>query len=42
MLPRFKRPRWGRSVSEIPRTATGKMQRFKLREMLERELGTQG
>jgi len=42
VLPRFKRPRWVRSVSEIPRTATGKMQRFKLREMLERELGTRG
>ncbi len=41
-LPRFKRPRWVRSVSEIPRTATGKMQRFKLREMLERELDARG
>jgi benzoate-CoA ligase len=41
-LPRFKRPRWLRAVSEIPRTATGKMQRFKLREMLERELSAGG
>jgi len=41
-LPRFKRPRWLRAVPEIPRTATGKMQRFKLREMLERELGARG
>jgi len=41
-LPRFKRPRWVRTVSEIPRTATGKMQRFRLREMLERELGARG
>jgi len=41
-LARHKRPRWFRAVDEIPRTATGKMQRFKLREMLERELGVQG
>lgn len=41
-LPRHKRPRWIRSLDEIPRTATGKMQRFKLREILEQELGTQG
>jgi len=37
-LPRFKRPKWIRSVAELPRTATGKIQRFKLREQLEREL----
>ncbi len=37
-LPRFKRPKWIRSVAELPRTATGKIQRFKLREMIEREL----
>jgi len=41
-LPRFKRPRWVRAVTEIPRTATGKMQRFKLREMLEQELLARG
>jgi len=41
-LPRHKRPRWFRAVGEIPRTATGKMQRFKLREMLQRELSPQG
>jgi benzoate-CoA ligase len=38
VLPRFKRPNWIRAVAELPRTATGKVQRFKLREMLEREL----
>ena len=38
-LPRFKRPKWIRAVEELPRTATGKIQRFKLRELLERELG---
>jgi acyl-coenzyme A synthetase/AMP-(fatty) acid ligase len=27
-----------RAVAELPRTATGKIQRFKLREILEREL----
>jgi 3-hydroxybenzoate/4-hydroxybenzoate---CoA ligase len=37
-LPRFKRPKWIRAVAELPRTATGKIQRFKLREILEREL----
>jgi benzoate-CoA ligase len=38
-LPRFKRPQWIRAVAELPRTATGKIQRFKLRELIERELG---
>jgi len=38
LLPRHKRPKWVRSVDELPRTATGKVQRFKLREILEREL----
>jgi benzoate-CoA ligase len=37
-LPRHKRPKWIRAVSELPRTATGKVQRFRLREILEREL----
>jgi acyl-coenzyme A synthetase/AMP-(fatty) acid ligase len=27
-----------RAVAELPRTATGKVQRYKLREILEREL----
>ena len=39
-LPRYKRPNWIRAMAELPRTATGKIQRFKLRELLERELGT--
>jgi len=38
LLPRHKRPKWLRAVPELPRTASGKIQRFKLREMLEREL----
>jgi benzoate-CoA ligase len=37
-LPRYKRPKWVRTVAELPRTATGKVQRFRLREILEREL----
>jgi len=37
-LPRHKRPKWIRTVGELPRTGTGKVQRFRLREMLEREL----
>src|SRR6266571_1573304 len=35
-LPRFKRPRQYIFVSELPYTATGKIQRFKLREQLRR------
>jgi benzoate-CoA ligase family protein len=31
-LPRHKRPRWIELVPELPRTATGKIQRFKLRD----------
>ncbi|HTQ77827.1 MAG TPA: AMP-binding protein [Burkholderiales bacterium] len=37
-LPRHKRPKWIRALPELPRTATGKVQRFKLRELLEKEL----
>ena len=33
-LPRFKRPRRYFFVDELPYTATGKIQRFKLREQL--------
>ncbi len=36
-LPRHKRPKWIRTVETLPRTATGKVQRFKLREILQRE-----
>ncbi len=36
-LPRFKRPRRYVFVSELPYTATGKLQRFKLREQLRGE-----
>ena len=38
MLPRHKRPKWVRAVAELPRTATGKLQRYKLRQVLELEL----
>jgi len=41
-LPRHKRPKWIRAVTELPRTASGKVQRYKLREILERELGGNG
>jgi 3-hydroxybenzoate/4-hydroxybenzoate---CoA ligase len=41
-LPRHKRPKWIRTVAELPRTATGKVQRYKLREILERELRRSG
>jgi acyl-coenzyme A synthetase/AMP-(fatty) acid ligase len=32
-LAEYKRPRWVEFLPELPRTATGKLQRFKLREM---------
>ena len=32
-LPVFKRPRWVEFVDELPKTATGKLQRYKLREL---------
>jgi len=32
----YKRPRWVEFVSELPKTSTGKLQRFKLRESLKR------
>ena len=41
-LPRHKRPKWIRAVTELPRTATGKVQRYRLRELLERELRRNG
>lgn len=41
-LPRHKRPKWVRVLAELPRTATGKVQRYRLREMLERELRASG
>jgi hypothetical protein len=34
-MPAFKRPRRVIFVDELPKTATGKMQRFKLREQLD-------
>lgn len=36
-LPRHKRPKWILPVEALPRTATGKVQRFKLRELLVQE-----
>jgi 3-hydroxybenzoate/4-hydroxybenzoate---CoA ligase len=39
-LPRHKRPRWIRCVPSLPRTATGKVQRFKLREQFAAEATT--
>jgi len=32
-LPVFKRPRWVEFFDELPKTATGKLQRYKLREL---------
>jgi acyl-coenzyme A synthetase/AMP-(fatty) acid ligase len=34
-LPEYKRPRWVEFVPQLPKTATGKIQRFKLREAAE-------
>ena len=32
----YKRPRWVEFVADLPKTSTGKLQRFKLRESLKR------
>lgn len=40
-LPRHSRPKWIREVTELPRTATGKIQRFRLRAQLSAELGSE-
>ena len=36
-LPRYKQPRCFEAVSDLPRTATGKIRRHKLRELLRRD-----
>jgi acyl-coenzyme A synthetase/AMP-(fatty) acid ligase len=36
-LAEYKRPRWIDFLPELPKTATGKIQRFKLRELARRE-----
>lgn len=41
-LPRHRRPKWIRAVTDLPRTATGKVQRFKLRELLGQPAGDKG
>ena len=40
-LSDYKRPRWIEFVAELPKTATGKIQRFKLRGSDESEVGIQ-
>jgi len=37
----YKSPKWIEFLSEIPKTATGKLQRFKLRELQDRQRRTQ-
>jgi benzoate-CoA ligase family protein len=37
----YKRPRWIEFLPELPKTATGKLQRFKLRELQEQRLKSQ-
>ncbi len=41
-LPRHKRPKWILPVAELPRTAPGKVQRYKLRELVEEQLTAKG
>jgi hypothetical protein len=38
-LPSHSWPKWVRSLEELPRTPTGKVQKFKLKQMLRAELG---
>lgn len=40
-LPQHSRPKWIRELRELPRTTSGKIQRYKLREMLVAELAQQ-
>jgi acyl-coenzyme A synthetase/AMP-(fatty) acid ligase len=35
-LAEYKRPRWVEFLPELPKTATGKIQRFRLRDLLAR------
>lgn len=37
-LPAHSWPKWVRSIDELPRTPTGKVQKFKLKELLQAEL----
>ena len=37
-LAEYKRPRWVEFLPELPKTATGKIQRFKLRELAQRPM----
>jgi benzoate-CoA ligase len=41
-LPRHSQPKWIREIAELPRTPTGKVQRFMLRESLTAELQKTG
>ena len=38
VLPRYKQPRRFEAITDLPRTATGKVQRHKLRERLRHDL----
>jgi benzoate-CoA ligase len=38
-LAEYKRPRWVEFVAELPKTATGKIQRFRLRALAVKEGG---
>jgi crotonobetaine/carnitine-CoA ligase len=38
-MPRYLRPRHWRIVAELPRTATNKVEKYRLRDDLVRELG---
>ena len=37
----YKRPRWIEYLAELPKTATGKLQRYKLRELQAQKLRDQ-
>jgi acyl-coenzyme A synthetase/AMP-(fatty) acid ligase len=40
-LPRFKQPKRVHFMDQLPRTPTGKVQRFKLRQLAARNSGTE-
>jgi benzoate-CoA ligase len=37
-LAEYKRPRWVEFIPELPKTATGKIQRFRLRALAEKQI----
>ena len=37
-LPKYKQPYWIKTITDVPQTATGKIRRNALRNLIEREI----